>query len=186
MKQTRLKLLFIHAFIVITYLATSKAEVLFEHHITSDSIENALAPGKDSENDSKIPPKSPLTIDLNKVNSSNIKPTISFDLIDETLVKIEQQLAALTMQLNQLKEHVIEVKRVARVQADEEKTKTDRLTVQLQEVGKQLAAKTMQTSLLQADLEAKQRLLDASVTTTNTPAHLCNQDPGHSEQHAGQ
>lgn len=170
-------------FVVILCPSIINAEALFEHHITSDSIKHALADMKDSEkkNVEKVGP-----LDLSKVNSSIIKPKMSFDLIDETLVKIEQQIIAISLQLNQLKEHVIEVKRVACQQADEEKTKTDRLTAQLQETGKQLAAKTLQVDMLHVEIDLKRRQIDVSLTATDTPAHVCTQDPDHSEQHAQQ
>lgn len=167
-------------------LANSKAEALFEHHITSDAIKTALAQSKEECGERVSPELGSSLVNLSKINSSIVKPKISFDLIDESIVRIEQQLGSVSSQINTLKEHVIEVKRAARDQADEEKIKADQLAAQLQEVRKQLAIKESEVGKLHEELQVKQYQLELSMTATNTPAHLSGQDSDHNEQCAQQ
>ena len=53
------------------------------------------------------------TLDMNKVNSSSVRPTISFDALDQSLSNVERQLAQTSAQVQELKKHVDDIKKSA-------------------------------------------------------------------------
>lgn len=77
--------------------------------------------------------QSSITLDLNKINSSTVKPAISFDALEESLTKIERQLADTATQVQVIKTQVYEVKKAAQEQMKTEAKDKERLLLQLQE-----------------------------------------------------
>lgn len=72
-------------------------------------------------------------LDLNKINSSAVKPAINFDALEQSLARIEQQLADTTAQVQTLKAHVLEVKNTAQEQMQADAQEKEKLLLHLQE-----------------------------------------------------
>jgi len=82
--------------------ATTKTE----HEISDAQLQETLAElSKPHPEETAVP--APANLDLNKVNSSNEKPYLSFSALEESLHKVEQEVANLKAHLADIKEAAI-------------------------------------------------------------------------------